>query len=59
MSIVVIVWLARTVYLDVHAAGVVSVVVDDFNAGMAAGAVAESVVFAAGQAQGPDGQNHD
>jgi len=52
----IVVSVSRPGNADVHAA-VVSVVVDDLNTGMAAGSVAESVVFAAGQAQGSDGQN--
>ena len=54
----IVVSASRPGYADIHSA-VVPVVVDDINAGMVAGAVAESVVFAAGQAQGPDGQNDD
>ena len=52
---------SRPRYADVYAAGV-PVVVDDIDAADAvvvAGAVAESVAFAAGKAKGPDGQNHD
>ena len=53
--------ISRPVYLDLHAARV-SVVVDHIYAAAratAAVAVAESVAFAAGKAQGPDGQDHD
>jgi hypothetical protein len=57
--IVIPIVVLRPGYANVHAACVAPVVVDDVDAGMAPGAVAESVAFAAGQAQGSDGQNHD
>jgi len=54
----IVVSVSRPGNADVHAA-VVPVVVDNINAGKMAGSVAEPVVFAAGKAQGPNGQDHD
>jgi uncharacterized protein YciW len=58
----VVMSVARSIYVDVHPARVVPVLVDDLDAAARATAavtVAEFVAFAAGKAQRPDGQDDD
>lgn len=59
MAIVMPIVVSISRYADVHASCVAPVVVDDMNAAVAAGVMAEPVVFASCKAQSSDGQYDD